>query len=357
MTGSYPNAPAVSLEQLLEDARSRIQVTIEELEEARRRRDAIAAAARGEFQSSRVYVNGSVAHGDALTPLTDVDVGVVVLGADAEGYGPGKRGPRDLKERAADAIRRDLKDEYGDLAVELDGRKRSLLVRFRDPVTAGQPDFTADVIVAIDNPAGAGLFIPRYESWDRSHPEEHTRLVLQAIDETDVAYARVVRLGKHWNHRHDKKLCSWNIKALALDCLTSPSGLVSGLMTLFQYAADQLSIQETPDPAGVAPHPIRLNKPRTEVVRALRDAAERLQRAIDREAAGYPALAHDELAKLFNDEEMLPRPDQNRVRVEEARRIAAETAKDTKKFGAPALLTGVGEGSTQQRVDVRSWAP
>ena len=34
--------------------------------------------------------------------------------------------------------------------VEVEGRKRSILVRFRNPVAPGQPDFTADVIVAID---------------------------------------------------------------------------------------------------------------------------------------------------------------------------------------------------------------
>lgn len=345
-----------TLEDLLDDARRRIEVTPAELDEARKRRRALAAALLREFPGSRVYVNGSVAHGDALTPLTDIDLGVVVAEA-TETHGPGKRGPHDLKDRAAKAIRRDLKEEYGDLAVEVEGRKRSILVRFRDPVAAGLPDFTADVIVAIENTAGAGLYIPRYDSWDRSDPETHTRLVLAAIDSSQVAYARIVRLLKHWNRRHDRPLCSWNIKALALDCLTRPTELVPGLLAWFRYAAAELAVRETPDPARVAPHPIKTNKPRTEVVRILRDAVNRLDRVIALETAGYPVLAHDELAKLFNDENMLPRPHPDAVRIEEAARIQDERAKDSARTGAPALLTGVGAAADRPRRNVRSWAP
>lgn len=356
MTAAILTEPYRSLEELLEEARQRIQVTEPELAEARRRRDAIGAALLAEFPGSRPYVNGSVAHGDALTPLTDVDLGIVVAGLDGI-YGPGLRGPADLKQRAADAIRRELKAEYGDLRVEVEGRKRSILVRFRDPVAPGRPDFTADVIVAIDNPSGAGLYIPRYESWDRSDPEKHTALVLAAIAASQVTYARVVRLLKHHSRCHDKPMCSWHLKALALGCLTQPMTLVAGLLTFFRYAADQLAMEETPDPAGVAPHPIKTIKPRREVVRFLRDAAERLQRAIDLEAAGYGVLAHDELAKLFNDEQMLPRPDQNAVRAQEAARVMAEKDRDSKRLGVPALMTGVGAGAQHHRRNIRSWAP
>ena len=345
-----------TLEDLLDKARRRIEVTPAELDEARKRRRALAAALLREFPGSRTYVNGSVAHGDALTPLTDIDLGVVVAEA-TDTHGPGKQGPHDLKDRAAKAIRRDLKAAYGDLAVEVKGRKRSILVRFRDPVAPGLPDFTADVIVAIDNTTGAGLYIPRYDSWDRSDPETHTRLVLAAIDSSQVAYARIVRLLKHWTRRHDRPLCSWNIKALALDCLTRPTELAPGLLAWFRYAAADLAVRETPDPAGVAPHPIKTNKPRTKVVRTLHDAITRLERAIALEIAGYPVLAHDELAKLFNDEDMLPRPHPDAVRIEEAARIQDGRAKDSARTGTPALLTGVGAAVDRPRRNVRSWAP
>ncbi|MCK6091883.1 nucleotidyltransferase [Micrococcus endophyticus] len=347
-------SPTITLEQIVSQARRRIEVSDAELDEARKRRGVIGNALRDEFPGSRTYVNGSIAHGDALTPLTDVDLGVVVPDSDHE-YGPGKHGSKDLKERAADAIRAGLKEEYGDLAVEVKGRKRSILVRFRDPVAPGQPDFTADVIIAIDNLDGAGLYIPRFDSWDRSHPEKHTELVSITNTITDACFARIVRLLKHWNRSNGKPLCSWNIKALALNCVDAPTALIPGLRAWFDFAIKELSRGETPDPAGVAEKPIKLNDTRTEVIRRLTRALEKLDRAIEYEKTGYTVLAHNEIAKFFNDPEMLPAPDPTAVMQEEARRITAQKAKDTKTFGAPALLTGTGASAGRERGNVRSW--
>lgn len=237
----------------------------------------------------------------------------------------------------------------------MEGRKRSILIRFREPVARGLPDFTADVIVAVDNATAPGLYIPRHAGWDRSNPERHTQMIHSTNEVSNNSYARVVRLLKHWNRTHDKPLCSWNIKALALGCLTEPIGLVLGIHTWLRYAVEQLSYEETPDPARVAPHPIRTNKPRTEVVRSLRAALETLELAIALEQDGYLILAQDELAKLFNDKEMLPRPNATLVLEEEARRVTAKKTKDSKAFGAPALITGTGSAANRERVNARSW--
>lgn len=345
-----------TLESLLEEARHRIEVLDKELVEARRRRDLIAAALRCEFRGSRIYVNGSVAHGDALTPLTDIDLGAVVAEA-IDTHGPGKRGPRDLMDRAANAVRAALKGQYPGLIVVVEGRKRSVLIRFRDPVTPGQDDFTADVIVAVDNLEAEGLFIPRFQAWDRAHPEEHTRLVRNAIDETEVAFARVVRLLKHWNRSNGKPLCSWNVKALALGCLEEPVAQLEGLRIWFKYAIAELNAGETEDPAGVAPKPIKLNESftRTQVVGKLREALARLERAIELEKGGYSLLAWEDLALMFNDKEMLPRPDDDDVVREQARKVGDDRAAVKKLTGTSALVTGVGAGARQPRRDVKSW--
>jgi hypothetical protein len=356
MSTALRSTEVSSLEEVLEEARHRIEVSPAELDEARRRRDAIAGALRAEFPGSRVYVNGSVAHGDALTPLSDVDLGVVVPDPD-HAYGPGCKGPSELKQRAADAIRVRLRAEYGDLRVDVVGRKRSILIRFRDPVAPGLPDFTADVIVAIDNLGDRGLFIPRHDGWDRSDPEAHTLMVRQAVEQTDVVYSLVVRLVKHWSRTHEKPLCSWHIKALALGCLVEPTTLILGLQRWFEHAASELANGETADPAGVAPHPIKTIVSRTEAVRMLRDAAARLELAVRLMADGWDVLAIDELAKLFNDAQMLPSPDQGVVTAQEAARVRTRRAADTKLLGVPALLTGVGSGADRPRPNVRSWAP
>lgn len=339
-----------TVEHALNQARSRIQVTPEELDEARRRRDAIAAALKREF-GGRTYVNGSIAHGDALNPLTDVDLGIVIPDPDGL-YGPGLRGPGALQERAADAIRRELKDEYPKLRVEQLNRRRSILMRFGDPVTPGQADFTADVITAIDNSTGAGLYIPNYRTWDRSHPERHTELVKETNAVTRSTFARGTRLMKHWNRKHDRPICSWNIKALALGCITTSVTMTGYISTWLDYAVEQLSIGETPDPAGVA-GPIKINEKftRLQVVAAFRQAKADFELALQYEREGYPILALNQLAIFFGDEAVMPKPDQDEVK-----RVARERwrEKNPSLVSTPAATSST--SAYGDRLPVRSWA-
>lgn len=347
-----------SIKDLLEETRRRIQVSDTELAEARRRRDLLATALKKEFPGSRTYVNGSVAHGDALDPLTDIDLGVVVAEA-KHTHGPGLRGCANLQERAANAIRAALKNEFPDLRIEWKDRHRSILVRFRKPIAHGQEDFTADVIVAIDNPNGAGLFIPNYATWSRSHPEKHTEMVKAANEKTAYTYARVVRLLKHWNRKNQKPLCSWNIKALALGCRTKPTGLAAGMLAWFDHAIAELGVALTEDPAGVAEKPISLNKKmtRTEVVDRLKRARAGLARAVELENAGYPVQAHEELAKFFNDKDVLPAPDPLAVLTETARKLEVDRLKSINGVTAAgtAAVPAVGHRPEQPIPDTRSW--
>ncbi|MFS2241241.1 nucleotidyltransferase [Microbacterium sp. OR16] len=352
--GVYP-----TIEKVVQDARQRIQVTDEELDEARERRAAIAGALLAEFSGARTYFNGSIAHGDALTPLTDVDLGVVIPNPDGR-YGPGRKGPLELQERAAEAIRDRLSDSYEGLRIEFRDRKRSILVRFRDPIRTGLPDFTADVITAIDNPRDAGLFIPNYSSWDRSHPEEHTRLISEANKQTEATFARTVRLLKHWNRKNGAPLCTWNIKALALGCVRTESPLISSMRSWFEHSIAELKLGETEDPAGVSDKPIRLNAPRTEVVQRLEKAAEKLEKAVAYDLAGYPLLAQKELADLFNDSEMLAPPSRDELLREGARFHANPSGKPSSRFGSPALVAATASAAatlatTAAATPVRSW--
>ncbi|WP_031153570.1 hypothetical protein [Streptomyces xanthophaeus] len=93
------------LKQLLEEPRRHIEVTGDELVEAKRRRQLVANALERAFPGSTIYFNGSVAHGDANTPLTDVDLGAKLSPLYAEGFGPDGSDALPLMERARDAIR------------------------------------------------------------------------------------------------------------------------------------------------------------------------------------------------------------------------------------------------------------
>ncbi len=203
----------------LNHARERIAVTDALLLEARRRRQLVADALSDEF-GGRVFFNGSLAHRDANDPLTDFDIGIVLPNPDGL-YGPGAKSAVDFKERARDAVRAALIEEFPNLRIEVADRTRSVLVRFSTPVSDRAVDFTGDIIIAIDHP-DEGLWIPRFDTWDRSHPEMHTDLISAGITATNGVLAHANRLLKHWSLRHGSPMCSWHIKVHTLESITSP---------------------------------------------------------------------------------------------------------------------------------------
>ncbi|MEV7345098.1 hypothetical protein [Streptomyces sp. NPDC093544] len=175
-------------------------------------------------------------------------------------------------------------------------------------------------MTAIPHPSGCGLYIPNTkiaDQWDRADPITHTRMVLQAIKDTKVVFARTVRFLKHWNGTHSKPMCSWNIKALALDCLDQPMPLIDALQVFFTYAADEIDKGPTPDPADVA-GPIPLNMPRREVHKRLSTARDYIDLALEHEAAGRPLSAQHALHQVLP--ELVPDAD---ATVEEADRLAS----------------------------------
>ncbi|MGW7137721.1 hypothetical protein [Streptomyces xanthophaeus] len=167
-------------------------------------------------------------------------------------------------------------------------------------MTAGQPDFTADAMTAIPHPSGEGLYIPNMDiadEWDRADPIAHTEMVLEAIDKTENTFARAVRLLKHWNCTHSKPLCSWNIKALALESITTPMPLIDALQAFFAHAAREFKSGQTQDPSGVA-GPIPLNLPISEARKRLDTARDYIDLAIQHEAEGRPVSAQHALSRV-----------------------------------------------------------
>ena len=94
-----------------------------------------------------------------------------------------------------------------------------------------------------------------------------------------VSGRKVIRLAKGWNTQFSEPgLCSFNIEALALSCITEEHGVPDGLAELFRYAASDLKKRLTPDPTGVS-KPIKLLMDRDVLVGRLKRAAKRLKDA------------------------------------------------------------------------------
>lgn len=331
-----------TIQELLATALARIAVEDVELAEARRRRKLVADALIAEFEG-RVFFNGSLAHRDANTPLDDFDLGIVVPDPHGE-YGPGRKSAADLKDRVHAAVRDALTAEFPNLRVEVRGRKRSVRIVFSKPVSDQADDFTGDVIVALDHPDG-GLWIPRYDTWDRSDPEEHTRLIADGIAATEGVLAHANRLLKHWSHKHDDPMCSWHIKVHSMSSITTHLPLAVALEEFFEQTHADLGAGDTPDPAGVGPD-IMPRVSRTHARDKLQTALDNVRAAKQAAADDKRVLAQAKLAAVLP--EIVDQPTAQEVADEER---LAEIA----RLRQAGNLTGVGAGAGVQVPSVRGW--
>jgi hypothetical protein len=261
----------MSINKILEEARSRIAVEDDVLKTARERRDLIRTILEEEFAALRTFGSGSLAHGTQNSPLADADLGVVLDRRAYLGLGPDGDGTKEIVDEVRAALRKRLKEHYPEARFYLGGR-RSIKVTFNDPVSFEADDFTADVIVALTREEG-GLWIPNLKKneWEPSHPEKHTELVVNRNKATKYTFARVIRLAKHANSKHSQTIPSFNLTALALGCIEEKVSMQVGLSTLFRHAADSLKEGPTEDPAGISGE-IRVNTPRR------KDAADKFKK-------------------------------------------------------------------------------
>lgn len=266
--------------EIVEDVREAVAPEDITLKTARTRRADALDAAEDVEGVARSYNSGSVAHGTANSD-TDADGGIVLdrrvwtdLGPDGDGVGP-----REIVEDVRATVRERLKETYPDLKTRLS--KRAIVLKFREELP-NKTDPSVDLIVALQRPAG-GLWIPNLDddSWDPSDPIKHTELLTGDPKALRVARARVIRLAKAWNSQYSTPgMCSFNIEALALACITESVDIATGLAKFFKHAAADVAKRNTPDPAGVSPA-IKLAVDREVMVDRLRQARDLIDAAID----------------------------------------------------------------------------
>ena len=280
--------------EVLDRLRGKIAPPATTLEEVRERRKTTLDAARAFKGVVRVYNAGSIAHGTANAD-TDADCGIVLdrrvwkeLGPDGE-----NAGPAGVVEDVRKLVRETVKSDHPDLKTWLS--KRAIVLRFRAELGNGS-DPSVDLIVALQRTSG-GLWIPNLHgsgSWDAAHPVRHTELLTADPKSLRVTRARIIRLAKCWNVQYSEPgMCSFNIEALALACITEGMGLATGLAEFFAFASKDVAKHNTPDPADVS-KPIKLKVERQVIVARLEKAADLLLTALDNdddEVAVETALA------------------------------------------------------------------
>jgi hypothetical protein len=257
----------------LDSVRSQVEAKMTAIGEARERRDAVLAAAKKYPGVLEPYRSGSLATGLMIRPVTDGDCGIVLdrrvypeLGPDGAGVGP-----MDIVREVLELVVRELRPTYPFVTAEL--MKRGILVEFHEPIDEDQ-DPTVDLVIALNRRDDNALWIPKIDwhetgaTWSPGHPKKHVELLTSGTADLKRDRARVIRVAKAWRNQEEQAgICSFNLAALALECITYPMPLDKAMLTLFDHAARSLAVTETDDPAHVS-GPISVDVPGRQVVAA-----------------------------------------------------------------------------------------
>jgi hypothetical protein len=207
-------------------------------------------------------------------------------------------GPNGLLAEFRDFVSDRLGEDDDGVEVRLT-RRRAIKTSFHQEVDGADP--SVDLVMGLERKSAPGLWIPNRpeDSWDPAHPAKHTDLFTSGAPDLVTARARAVRLMKGWNAQYaNPGLSSFNIEALAWECIEEAIGEAEVLAELFTYAAKGLAGGETDDPAGVS-GPIRLLLDQDEVVARIEKAAELLRQAIDQDED--EEAVREALAEVFWD--------------------------------------------------------
>lgn len=251
------------------------------LREASDRLGNVLGAASSFPEALRVYRSGSTATRFTNDPVDDADGGVVMdrrayrsLGPDGDGELPAPQ-VEDLRKW----IRPTLKEIYPDVSVRL--MKRGLLIECNEPLASGE-DPSVDLVLALNRAEDNALWIPDLDRnrWDPGHPERHVELFTAGGDSLRATRRHVVRVAKAQVKQFvEPAVCSFNIAVLAWECFEAGEDIAAALHRFFDYAARELSIHQTKDPAGVSP---AIKVPNRNVaVKRFRKVADSIELAID----------------------------------------------------------------------------
>ena len=275
----------------LESIRREIAADPQSLREAANRLVAVLAAASRHPDALRAFCSGSLASRFVNRPVEDADGGLVIDRRRHPSLGPEGDGelPRKLVDDVHQLMRPLLACRYPNIRIET--MKRGLLMRFNEPLASGE-DPTVDMVIALNRVDASGLWIPNLDRnrWDPSYPERHVELFTAGWQELQQTRQGVVRIAKAQAKQFSEPaVCSFNIAALAWECIELAEPLDRALLRFYDYAATQLARHLTADPAGVS-EPIKV-KDRNLAVQRFRKVADAIALAI--EAGGDDAKIHE----------------------------------------------------------------
>jgi hypothetical protein len=286
----------VSINSGFDDVQSAADADIEDVREARRRRDVFKTALGPLDDVEEVRVSGSLARGTHKDPIHDVDLVAVFKGEKHADWGL----PGGSAEAALEHTRQLITATLGTAGtgeVRLTRLQNHSVKCFLDDPDADDP-FTVDVTPALDHPE-QGILIPERHSnkWIRSDPQYLIDLVA-ARHRNWNQFAKLVRVLKRWNSDHGAHLKSLVVEVLALEHLQE-ADRPDAIAGFFTAAADAVWYPIN-DPAGLCGE-IQPDMDKAAANEQLSRAADEAHRALEAAARNETAQAMCRWRKVFGD--------------------------------------------------------
>lgn len=279
-----------------------VNADIEDVREARSRRDLFNGAFSGEADVSEVIASGSLARGTHKDPIHDVDVVIVFDGDEHPHWGE----PGTSAQEALDYTRGRVNTLLG--ATNGTYEKAVRLARWRNHAVKcflDDPDdvdaFTVDAMPALRR--NGMLLIPEAMSneWVYCDPEYLIAAVAKKHAEWDK-FAGTVRMLKGWAAEQEIKVKSLVMEVLALNYLPTEGSQPTAIKQFFVSAAYAIGGGvEVVDPAGIC-GPIQPDLEYNELSDRLREARDNAIRAVQAHADGNPAYAIRLWGTVFGDD-------------------------------------------------------
>jgi len=309
---------------VIEDIRQQVAAHNDALAEARARRDTVFDAVATFPGVLRTSGTGSLSTGYINDPVDDADGAAVLDRRMYPALGPDGGGelPHSTVEHIQNHVRPIIRETYPQASVKR--MKRGILVEFGEPLDDEQ-DPTVDLVVALNRRKDDALWIPNLDQdrWDPSHPERHVELFTAGDRPLRRTRARVVRLSKaQVKQLATPTLYSFNVAALAWEVIEDNESLEQALHRFFRYAAVEIAVHRTDDPAGISGR-IKLPESlqRKTIVDRLTRAADGLERAIQAGDDEDKVLAA--MAEVFPHYVEAPGTSSERSAIAEALRTSA----------------------------------
>jgi hypothetical protein len=291
----------MSVDSGFDELQVAVNVTPDDLSEARRRRGLFKAELEKYDDVVVTRPSGSLARGTHKDPIHDVDLVAVFNASDHHDWGqPGSS--------ALDALEHTRSLVKAKLGAEGSGDVRHTLLRNHSvKCFLGDPDdpnaFTVDVTPALVRSEG-GIWIPEQNShdWIASDPQYLIDLVAKRHGDWNQ-FAKLVRVLKRWNTDHGGHMRSLTVEVLALGHLPVADRPVA-LASFF--AAAQVAVwSPVEDPAKLCGE-IQPDLDRTAASDALAQAADIAARAVEAAERDETRQAQCHWHKLFG--EIYPQP-------------------------------------------------